>query len=311
MDTLRFRARAKRMFDALPPSLRSGVRIGMGLWSRGRWSDVAGGARLALANKETTADIVADMAAGDPAAAIALTSERLLTYGYYARLGDILRRLDISLALDCGAHEGYFGSQICGYARFGGDLVSFEPVARFHAALAARAAAFPNWHTVNAAIGEMDGAGVIHVGGGHGGTSSMLPAADALAEYAPDATFKGDEPIRVVRLDTFLSDDLQRLTKGRGGKSVRIFLKLDVQGAEAIALRSLGTYVDETALIQIELAGVEFYQGQTGFGDLCKMVCDKGFSPILVHNNFGAGNVTFFDFDVLFCRQDLVRQVSA
>lgn len=299
-----FFAAGKRLFWRLPPFAQSTLRMGLrSLASRDGVLASRDARRALLGPASTLGELVADRASESPRSALDLTGARLLTYGYYARLELILRRLDIDLALDAGAHEGQFGSQLCGFCGFRSPLVSFEPVTRFHAKLKAMAAVHPNWRAENLAVGSSDGGAVIRIGGGHGGTSSLLEATEALTAYAPDAGLGAPESINVVRLDTYLERNFPSLPS-------RIFLKLDVQGFEEQAFLSAGRFMPNIALVQAELASVEFYKGQKGFGAMCQMFAEHGFEPILVHNNFGIENAAFVDFDVLFCRAELMPEAT-
>ena len=210
-----------------------------------------------------------------------------------AALQPLMTRQGINYCIDVGGHSGQFGGGLYGYLGFRGTCVSFEPVSSFHEAMTARARRHPGWRTVNAGISDRAGDGVIRLGEGHGGTSSLLPSTDLLDGLAPDARLAGrQEAIRLVRLDEHLRDDLENA-------SHRILVKVDTQGSELAVLRSLGAHIGKVSLFVVECAAQALYDGQPLFEDVVRYLRERGFSPAYVANNFGVDGV-YYDFDVIF-----------
>jgi FkbM family methyltransferase len=208
-------------------------------------------------------------------------------------LHPLMIRRGINYCIDVGAHSGQFGGGLYGYLGFRGECVSFEPVSSFYKTMTVQARRYPGWRTVNAGISDRSGDDVIRLGEGHGGTSSLLPGTDLLARLAPDARLAGrQEPIRLVRLDEHLRNDLENA-------SHRILVKVDTQGSELAVLQSLGAYISKVSLLVVECAGEALYDGQPLFEDVVRFLRERGFSPAYTANNFGVDDV-YYDYDVIF-----------
>lgn len=244
----------------------------------------------------------ADMMAANPKWAHALAGDRLLAYAFYARLRRIIELAKPDMIIDAGAHEGQFGGLVQGFCEYRGEVVSFEPVTAHFERLSAHLGAYQHWTAVKSALGSEDGETTINIGASHGGTSSLLAQTKNLETLVSDAQLGATEPVKVMRLDTYLSQ--------RFGEAVpeKLFLKLDVQGYEEQVFNSLGRFLPNVRLLLVELSSVQFYEGQKTFGDMCKLFIDAGFTPILVENNFGYCGLIYYDFDVVFCRTvDLMK----
>jgi FkbM family methyltransferase len=213
----------------------------------------------------------------------------------FAALHPLMRRHHINYCIDVGAHSGQFGAALYEYLRFEGTCISFEPVACFHEEMTARARPHAGWRTVNAGVSDRAGDGVIHLGEGHGGTSSMLPGTDLLARLASDARLAGrKQAIRLVRLDEHLRSDLENINN-------RILVKVDTQGSEVSVLESLGAHIGTVSLFVVECAAQALYEGQPLFEDIVRYLREHGFCPAFVANNFGVDSV-YYDCDVIFVR---------
>ena len=114
---------------------------------------------------------------------------------------------------------------------------------------------------------------------------SLLPSTDLLDGLAPDARLAGwQEPIRLVRLDEHLRDDLENAGH-------RILVKADTQGSELAVLRSLGAHIGKVSLLVVECAAQALCDGQPLFEDVLRWLRERGFSPAYVINNFGVDGV--------------------
>jgi FkbM family methyltransferase len=213
----------------------------------------------------------------------------------FTALHPLMIRRGINYCIDVGGHSGQFGGGLYGFLGFRGTCISFEPVGSFHETMAARARRHPGWRTVNAGISDHAGDGVINLGEGHGGTSSLLPSSDLIDRLAPDARLAGrQQAIRLIRLDEHLRDDLENA-------SHRILVKVDTQGSELAVLRSLGAHIERVSLLVVECAAQALYEGQPLFEDVLRWLRDRGFAPAYVANNFGVDGV-YYDYDVIFVR---------
>lgn len=191
-------------------------------------------------------------------------------------LGALLRRHAVTLVLDVGASEGYYGAEV---RRLGhrGRIVSFEPLADVHARLARRAAPDPLWETRNIALGAHDETAHLHVGR-EAATSSLLTVLATTTALEPDTTVTHSETVRVHRLDA-LFDDL-------AGPTDRVFLKLDAQGAEGAILDGAAVSLGRITVLQIELSFAALYAGQPLAGELLGRLHAAGFALVGLEHGF-------------------------
>ena len=277
---------------------------------RKKFDDIGGLAKVvrslsaSMGSPAAVSETYADMMAANPAWAHALAGDRLLAYAFYARLRRIIELTKPDLIIDAGAHEGQFGGLVQGFCEYRGEVVSFEPVTAHFQRLSAHLGAYAHWTAVNSALGSEDGETVINIGASHGGTSSLLPQTKHLEALVSDAQLGETERVKVMRLDTYLSQ--------RFGEAVpkKLFLKLDVQGYEEQVFESVGRFLPNVKLLLAELSAVQFYEGQKTFADMCKLFGEAGFTPILLENNFGYCGVVYYDFDVVFCRSEDLMELS-
>ncbi|MFL9828793.1 FkbM family methyltransferase [Rhodoplanes sp. SY1] len=260
--------------------------------------------RIGAGSPVALCEMYTELMAKNPAIAHALAGDGLMAYAFYARLRRVLELAKPDLIIDAGAHEGQFAGLVQGYCEYSGEVVSFEPVKAHFERLSAHLGAYRDWKAVNAALGDTDGETMIHVGASHGGTSSLLPQTDILATYVSDAQLGEKQPVKLMRLDTYLTE--------RFGEKIpeRIFLKLDVQGYEEQVFRSAGRFLPNVRLLLAEISALQFYEGQKTFAEMCTLFRDAGFTPILIENNFGYCNLIYYDFDVFFCRDEDLRSLS-
>lgn len=243
-----------------------------------------------------------------PSLGFELTESRCMAYAEIVQIGRLMSEYGIELMIDVGANTGqYSGTQI-GYCDFAGEIIAFEPVPKFYKRLQE---VFEYWSeklkltAINAAVGEVPGKLEMNIGSGHGGTSSLLDQTDNLATVAPDASFKGDKMfVDVVRIDEYFAD--------ADFTSRRTMLKMDVQGFEMSVLRSCGKRLQDFILIQSEFGGIEMYKGQAKPSELFGFMEENGFTPIIMFNNFKCqGTASYYDFDVIFARNDQVVGVGS
>ena len=103
----------------------------------------------------------------------------------------VLERLGINRRLlDVGANGGQFGARVRegGYQ---GRIVSFEPLPHIAERLRDVAAGDPEWHVVEAALGDEASELEMTVVGDQGRTSSLLPASDYGLERSPKRPASG------------------------------------------------------------------------------------------------------------------------
>lgn len=86
------------------------------------------------------------------------------------------------------------------------------------------------------------------------------------------------------------------------------YLKLDIQGAELDALKSLGDYIDRVKFIQSEIMFLNYNEGAPSYTELLSYLHDKGFKvrkflDIMVTNKFD-----ILQMDLLFEREPATEE---
>lgn len=139
----------------------------------------------------------------------------------------------VQTVVDVGAHDGADSLWIARrYPHM--QVIAIEPTPALASALRRVAAALPNYHVVEAAIGEADGQAMLNVYDVRriNSINSLLPLSDEGATRFDRAELPNEAiAVRLMRLDT-LCDEL-------GIERVDV-LHIDAQGSDLLALRSLG-----------------------------------------------------------------------
>ena len=189
-----------------------------------------------------------------------------------AQLVAALKRREVDAVLDVGANVGQYGGLLREQG-WEGPIVSFEPVAEIHAELAARAAADAGWIVAPPmALAAAAGEATIHISA-ESDMTSLLPQAPALRRLSPSSAVTGRRAVRTERLD--------RLPLVADRPWRRLFLKIDVQGAEPQVLAGAEALWPRIAGVQLELSLIELYEGEQPWRILVDEVCARGFSPHL------------------------------
>lgn len=199
----------------------------------------------------------------------------------------MLARRGIETVIDVGAHEGGYGRDLraMGYR---GRIVSFEPLAASHAALARAAAADPLWTTHAVALGAAAGTGTLHVGI-ETATSSLLPVLGATVAIEPEAAVTHREGVAVQTLDDLFGAVVARA-------SGPVLFKIDTQGSEGAVLdgaaatlaRTDATYTGAPRIdaLQVEVSFAPLYAGQPLAGEIIERLRGAGFGLVGLEHGF-------------------------
>ncbi|MBY0332079.1 MAG: FkbM family methyltransferase [Acetobacteraceae bacterium] len=188
------------------------------------------------------------------------------------------RRAAVDVILDVGANAGQFaeGLRYCGHI---GHIVSFEPLSKAHAALAAKAKDDPLWSVVpRCAVGAAEGEATIHVAG-NSYSSSLLPMLESHRSAAPESDYVDRETCPVVTLDAFIERTFSDAT-------TRFGLKMDTQGFEAEVLRGLGQRRDQVEVILCEMSLTPLYAGAPTMFELCQQLAKLGYRCVALSPEF-------------------------
>jgi FkbM family methyltransferase len=185
----------------------------------------------------------------------------------------LLQELEIELVVDGGASDGVWAAALRegGYGR---RIVSVEPEAESYARLELRARDDPLWSCHRAALGARTDKGVLHVARNRQ-SSSLLPMLDRHLDLEPRSGYVANEEVELVRLDDLV-----------GATQERVFLKLDLQGAELDALRGAEETLTATRAVELELSAVPLYEGQALLPDVLSLLYSRGFELIGLETSF-------------------------
>jgi FkbM family methyltransferase len=190
-----------------------------------------------------------------------------------AQLVAVLAHFRITCVLDVGANVGQYGARLREWG-YPGRIVSFEPQASAHAALARRAAADPAWQVAPPmALGSSNGAIELEVSA-ESDMSSVLPQSALLRRVSPSSAVVRKETVPLHRLDEVAGSYLT--------PEDRVFLKIDTQGYEAEVLAGAGRLLERLAGIQLEMSLVPLYEGERDFRAMLDDLAALGFEPYLL-----------------------------
>lgn len=189
-----------------------------------------------------------------------------------AQLVAALHHNAVDAVLDVGANVGQYGGLLREQG-WQGPIVSFEPGCAAHKALSARAAGDGRWTVApRIALAERAGEAVLHVSA-ESDMSSLLAQSALLRELSPSSGVAGEERVPTDRLDAL---PLVAETPWR-----RMFLKIDVQGAEPRVLGGAAGLWPRIAGVQLELSLMGLYEGEKPWRAVLDEVCARGFAPHL------------------------------
>lgn len=189
-----------------------------------------------------------------------------------AQLVAVLEHAQVSCVLDVGANLGQYATMLRTWG-YRGRIVSFEPLAQAHAALARTAARDPDWRVApRMALGGRDGEIEIEVAA-EADMSSILPQSALLRRISPSSRVLRRERVPLRRLDVVVPEFLE--------PSDTVFLKIDTQGYEREVLTGATRLLERLAGVQLELALLPTYEGEPEFRAMIDLLARGGFEPHL------------------------------
>jgi FkbM family methyltransferase len=190
-----------------------------------------------------------------------------------AQLVHTLERQAIDAVVDVGANAGQYGQRLR-TAGWNGPILSLEPIPEVHTILAARAAPDPTWVVAPPMAAGARGGEVVLEVSAETDMSSTLPQSSLLREISPTSEVRRRVIVAQQRLDELA------LVRERPWR--RLFVKIDVQGAEPAVLAGLSGIWERVHGLQLELALLPLYEGERRWLDLVGELAGRGFAPYLV-----------------------------
>lgn len=194
-----------------------------------------------------------------------------------AQLAHTLGRRGVDAVVDVGANLGQYAARLRA-AGWRGPILSIEPIPELRRRLAERAATDPAWDVLPAcAAGAEDGEAELEISA-EADMSSTLPQSPLLRRISPSSRVLRRVAVPRRRLDGLVRDRPWR----------RLFVKVDVQGAEPAVLAGMDGIWDRVAGMQLELALLPLYEGERPWLDLVAALAGRGFEPHLLFPGYFA-----------------------
>lgn len=184
---------------------------------------------------------------------------------FHSFLYNLFLTKKVDMIFDVGAHLGEFHIMVRNLG-FKGRILSYEPQIDIFESLSKNISIYSNSFSYNYAISNLTSKKKIFIYK-NTQTSSLE---SSLTKKHTDSYF-----INTITLDNILMDNIK-------DKTIKSFLKIDVQGHEFELLKNsnlLETYVD---FIQIELAIKKLYRDETLFYEILTFLQKKGFEIIFL-----------------------------
>jgi FkbM family methyltransferase len=204
---------------------------------------------------------------------------------------DFLRARAIDEVIDVGANTGQFAAMLRA-AGYRGRITSLEPVAAVFAELQRRAAADPDWRTLNLAAGAREES--LEIGVAESSVfSSINPTTEAAAAF--------DRKSRRLATETIAVKPLDQLCAGLAGN---ILLKIDTQGYEPRVLDGAAALLARVQGVLMELPCIHLYENSWTLAEAVGRMESLGFRLYQVEPvNFSKTEpAALVEIDCLFAR---------
>lgn len=205
------------------------------------------------------------------------------------RLVRLLEHLRVTILVDVGANDGSWASEVRRDG-FRGAILSFEPHPIMFQNLATRAVHDDRWTALPFAIGTSEGPVDLRMTADTRWSSTLGAAVGATEAAATTAIHRAE----MKRLDSVLHPRPED----------RVFLKIDVQGAELAALRSAEGILEFVVGAEAEVMLAEYYEGQPALAEVVSEfeACELRLSGVANGYIQESGTETYLD--LLFTRSD-------
>lgn len=151
-----------------------------------------------------------------------------------------------------------------------GEVTWIEATPKIYNRLVENIAKYPKQRALLACISDTDGEErSFHVAGNGGQSSSLLPLGSHRHQH-PDVKFIGDIPVVTTRVDSLFARELITLP-------YHCYGAIDIQGAELLALRSIGTLLPRFDWLYCEVNRGETYVGCALVDELDAYLAFHGF----------------------------------
>jgi FkbM family methyltransferase len=230
-----------------------------------------------------------------------MDKRRLYLLPEQTHLRRLLDHLDVDCVFDVGANTGQYAEMLRRRARYGGRIISFEPLPEAAAIVRRKASRDPLWTVDELALADTAGTRAFNVMASSEFSSLAEPKADEVSRLA-----HLNRPVRRIMIETeTLATALPRLQAQYG--FTRPFLKMDTQGFDPAVLRGAGDVLSCFVGFQSELSVQRIYQQASDFRDALTYYQSLGFDiSAFVPNNAGHFPA-LIEIDCIMVRRDLMK----
>jgi FkbM family methyltransferase len=171
--------------------------------------------------------------------------------------GRLIESCSVATVWDVGAHIGQYGHRVRreGYT---GTLVSIEPSRKAFHKLSARARRDGRWITMQVAVADTTGRGTLNVSA-NGQSSSLFEMRERHIQASAPSRYIARESVAITTLDA-IEAELKTIPP--------YYVKLDLQGAEGLALRGGHSVIGRSVACEVELSLVTLYDGGESWREL-------------------------------------------
>jgi len=191
----------------------------------------------------------------------------------------IIKHFDINLIIDIGANTGQYASMLRKRVGYRGDIHSFEPVPDVYRQLEKNSSHDTHWYTHQIALGDQDSEKKIHVTRSSDYSSFLTPNDNSRRLRENDTIISKSETVKIKRLDEYL---LQTMSDFEPDNH-RIYLKLDTQGYDLVAMRGCLGLLKNIKAIQTELSFLPIYIDMPDYIESLQYYRNIGFAPSGFH----------------------------
>jgi FkbM family methyltransferase len=195
--------------------------------------------------------------------------------------------------VDAGAHHGLYAESVMHIVPTV-QIWCFEPAPAAYAALAVRFAGNRRVRCVEQALGASNGSVVLHVSG-IDQANSVKKITEVHTAAWKESERVGEHEVRMGRLEDHLRDL---------PATARVFLKIDVQGAEKDVLLGCTAQLAKIQVVFVELSLVPLYEGSALLPEMVTLLDQMGFDLFAVVERIGApGHWHPVQLDCVFVRK--------
>lgn len=166
--------------------------------------------------------------------------------------------------------------------------VWIEAIPSVYAELCGKLEQFAHAIPINACITDKDGETIAFNISNNEAQSSSIFEFGTHSTAHPEVVFVDKIELTTTRVDTLFTEHQLSISDYE-------FLNIDLQGAELLALKSMGSLIDEVQYVYVEVNKAELYKGCPLVEDIAEFLITRGFElkELQWCGNFGWGDAFF------------------